>query len=246
MYVWHIQLLVSGALNARIHRLETEEDYEKVIERSVEILERGGLVVYPTDTSYGLACDPRNADAVEKLFEAKNRDRTVGVPLLFADENQCEKYHDFGELERVLTRLFWPGSLTLIVVAKDTVPTHITKGRTTVAIRVPDHPIPRGIAQKLGAPIVGTSANISGGPSPFDFTSAFEQLGDKVDFYIDGGPSTSSLNSTVLGVNEEEEGFSSIKIFREGAVSVDMLREYLQSDTDALRFWTSRIFNAEM
>jgi L-threonylcarbamoyladenylate synthase len=233
-------------VNARIYRLETDEDLEKAIDAAVEILENGGLVVYPTDTSYGLACDPRNEEAVSKLFDAKKRTKDIAVPLLFADEKQCEDYHDFVDLERVLTRLFWPGVLTLIVTAKDSVPSYVTGGRTTVAIRVPNHPIPRGIAKKLGAPIVGTSANIAGGPSPYDITAAQEQLGDSVELYIDGGPSSKDNDSTIIGIKEVEEGFSSIKVYREGALSTDMLTNSLQDDTDALRFWTNRIFHAEM
>ncbi|MHA2425302.1 MAG: L-threonylcarbamoyladenylate synthase [Candidatus Thorarchaeota archaeon] len=233
-------------MTARTIKLETEEDFNKAIDAAVEVLESGGLVVYPTDTSYGLACDPRNEDAVGKLFDAKKRDRDIAVPLLFADSKQCEGYHDFLDLERVLTRLFWPGVLTLIVTAKDSVPSYVTGGRTTVAIRVPNHPIPRGIAKKLGAPIVGTSANIAGGSSPYVISSAKEQLGDSVELYIDGGPSNEDNDSTIIGIKEVEDGFSSIKVFREGALSTDMLTSGLQDDTDALRFWTNRIFHAEM
>ncbi len=233
-------------LNARIHRLEKEEDFEIAMDAAAEILEEGGLVVYPTDTSYGLACDPRNSDAIEKLFEVKNRSRDSGVPLLFSDIQQCEEYHEFASLERVLTRLFWPGVLTLIVTAKVSVPSLITGGRTTVAIRVPNNPIPRGIARKIGSPIVGTSANLAGGPTPFDMSTALEQLGDKVELYIDDGPSKADNSSTIIGVDEEEGGYSSIKVFREGALSIQMLIESLRVDTDAVRFWTSRIVRAEM
>jgi L-threonylcarbamoyladenylate synthase len=233
-------------LNSRIIRLEAEENYEHAIDAAVEVLEAGGLVVYPTDTSYGLACDPRNQDAVWKLFDAKQRKRNIAVPLLFADSKQCEDYHEFVGLERVLIRLFWPGVLTLIVKAKETVPGYVTGGRTTVAIRVPNHPIPRGIAKKLGAPIVGTSANRAGGPSPYNVKSAQEQLGDSVELYIDGGPSNEYNDSTIIGVKEVEDGFSSIKVFREGVISTEMLTNSLSDDTDALRFWTNRIFHAEM
>lgn len=239
-------ILVTGASNAKILKLEKSEDFAVAIDDAAEVLTNGGLVVYPTDTSYGLACDPRKPDSLTRLFDVKNRNRAIGVPLLFSDVGQCEVYHDFTGLESVITRLFWPGVLTLVVSAKDTVPDYLTGGRTSIAIRVPDHAIPRGIAKKIGSPIVGTSANISGGESPFDVSIALEQLGTGVDLYIDGGPSKANHNSTIVGVDEEKEGYSSIKVYREGVLSIDRLTESLRVDTDALRFWTNRIIYADM
>ncbi|MDF1539808.1 MAG: L-threonylcarbamoyladenylate synthase [Candidatus Thorarchaeota archaeon] len=233
-------------MNANIIRLEKPEDFDVAIEKAATVLTDGGLVVYPTDTSYGLACDPRNPDALDRLFEVKNRSRDTGVPLLFSDIGQCEEFHDFGGLERVIARLFWPGVLTLVVSAKETVPDYLTGGRSSIAIRVPDHAIPRGIAKQIQSPIVGTSANISGGSSPFEVSISIEQLGTGVDLYIDDGPSKADHNSTIVGVDEEEAGYSSIKVYREGALSIDRLTESLRVDTDALQFWTSRIIYADM
>jgi L-threonylcarbamoyladenylate synthase len=222
-------------------RLE-DIDCSIAVKKATAILESGGLVVYPTDTSYGLACDPRQSNALERLFEAKQRDRRFGVPLLFSDESQCESFHLFTELERVLTRLFWPGMLTLIVEANESVPDHITGGRSSIAIRVPDHIVPRSIAKELGGPIVGTSANLSGGLSPFDVSMSKEQLGDKIDLYIDGGPSRIQKNSTIIGV--EKSG--SIKVYREGAISVEGLTEQLRIDSDTEGLWTIRITQADL
>ncbi len=237
---------MNGAVNTEIIKLDKSGDFDIAIEKAAEILTEGGLVVYPTDTSYGLACDPRKPDALDRLFEVKKRSRDIGVPLLFSDFSQCEDFHDFGGLEQVIARLFWPGVLTLVVSAKDTVPDYLTGGRASLAIRIPDHPIPRGIAKQIGFPIVGTSANISGGPSPFEVSISLEQLGTEVDLYIDGGPSEADRNSTIVGVDEEEAGYSSIKVYREGVLSIDRLTESLRVDTDALQFWTNRIIHADM
>jgi len=228
-------------------RIEDIEKCDSIIERAAEIVKSGGVIVYPTDTSYGLGCDPRIPEALDRLRAIKRRDRQVGVPLLFNDLNQCEMYHQFVGLEKVIARLFWPGILTLIVEAKPEIPEHITVGRSTVAIRVPNHIIPRGIAQKIGGPIVGTSANRTGGPSPFDVTVAMDQLGDEVDLYIDGGPSSSTANSTIIGV----EGIGTdeplnIKVYREGQLSVDDLSASLKVDTDALMYWSSRFVYTDM
>ncbi|MFW9954419.1 MAG: L-threonylcarbamoyladenylate synthase [Candidatus Thorarchaeota archaeon] len=233
-------------VSPRILRLDTSEDYQKAIDEAALVLGQGGLVAYPTDTSYGLACDPRLPDALDRLFDVKKRSKEIGVPLLFSDISQCEGYHEFGGLEKIITRLFWPGFLTLIVKPKDSVPDYLTGGRASIAIRVPNHDLPRGIAKKIGGPIVGTSANLTGGASPFELSTALEQLGDGVDLYIDGGPSNASNNSTIIGVEEEMEGTSSIKVYREGALSIEKLTESLRVDTEAVRFWTSRVIYAEM
>ncbi len=236
------------SLSAEIMRIENMDRCDNVIERAAEVLKAGGIVAYPTDTSYGLGCDPRNPDALERLIAVKRRDRRVGFPLLFADETQCGLYHDFQSLERVIARLFWPGALTLIVAPRPDVPAHITAGRGSIAIRVPDHIIPRGIANKIGGPIVGTSANRSGGPSPFNLSVALEQLGDEVDLYIDGGPSRAHENSTIIGVEapETEEDTRSIKIYREGALPIAQVEADLRVDSDAMRFWSTRIIDAEI
>ncbi|MFX1605447.1 MAG: L-threonylcarbamoyladenylate synthase [Promethearchaeota archaeon] len=235
-------------MSAEIMRIEDIEECENVIERAAEVIAAGGIVAYPTDTSYGLGCDPRNREALERLIAVKRRDRRLGFPLLFADEAQCEMYHDFQSLERVITRVFWPGALTLIVEAKPDVPAHITAGRSSIAIRVPNHIIPRGIARKINGPIVGTSANRSGGPSPFNLSVAIEQLGDEVDLYIDGGPSKAQHNSTIIGVEraDTEEDPPHIKIYREGALAIAQIETDLKGDSDAMRLWSTRIIDVDM
>jgi L-threonylcarbamoyladenylate synthase len=234
-------------LTSRILTVKDEDNCEDVIQEAVRTIREGGLVVYPTDTSYGIACDLMQEQALDRLISVKNRDKGIGVPLLFTDINQCEAYHDFGSLERVLARLFWPGALTLIVTTKDTIPAYITGGRESAAIRVPNHFVPQRIAKELGMPIVGTSANLSGGETPFEVSVAFEQLGDGVDLYIDGGPSSASANSTIVGVEGTgTDAPLNIKVYREGSLSVDRITESLRIDSDALRFWTNRIIYPDM
>jgi L-threonylcarbamoyladenylate synthase len=239
---------VGTPLSAEIMRIEDAERCDNVIERASEIIASGGIVAYPTDTSYGLGCDPRNRDALERLIAVKRRDRRLGFPLLFTDDTQCEIYHDFQSLERVIAKVFWPGALTMIVEARPDVPAHITAGRRSIAIRVPDHVIPRGIARKINGPIVGTSANRSGGPNPFNLSVALEQLGDEVDLYIDGGPSPVQDNSTIIGVEEaEKEGNPPhIKIYREGALAITQIEANLKVDSDAMRLWSTRFIDVDM
>ncbi len=229
-------------LTEEIVRLESTEDYSDAVRRAVQVLRSGGLVVYPTDTSYGLGCDPRLPGALGRLVKVKKRERKLGVPLLFGDMAQCEEYHDFSELERAIARLFWPGAITLIVRAREGVADYLRATTGTIAIRVPDHQIPRSIARDLGAPVVGTSANISGQSSPFDMDTALDQLGDAVDLYIDAGPSKATMNSTIVGV---EEG-GNIRVYREGLIPVMRLSEMLKGDADAVRLWTSRFSHGDL
>ncbi len=228
-------------------KIDDLSNSEHIIQRAAEIVRGGGVIVYPTDTSYGLGCDPRIPEALDRLVAVKRRDRQLGVPLLFSDYHQCEIYHEFGGLEQIIVRLFWPGALTIVVEARPEVPEHIKAGRSSIAIRVPDHIIPRGIADKIGGPIVGTSANRTGGPSPFDVSVAMEQLGEEVDLYIDGGPTPATNNSTIIGVEDAGEGdVLNIKVYREGVITIDRLEEILNVDSDARRYWTSRIIYPEM
>lgn len=239
---------VGTQLSAEIMRIEDSEKCDSVIERAAEVIAAGGIVAYPTDTSYGLGCDPRNRESLERLIAVKRRDRGLGFPLLFADETQCELYHEFQDLERIIARVFWPGALTLIVEARADVPAHITAGRSTIAIRVPNHTVPRGIARKIGGPIIGTSANRSGGPSPFNLSVALEQLGDEVDLYIDGGSSSVQHNSTIIGIEQGEvpEDPLNIKVFREGALPIVEIEANLKVHSDAMRFWSARIIEPDM
>ncbi len=235
-------------MTAEIMTIDDISNCGNVLDRAAEIISSGGIVVYPTDTSYGLACDPRNSDALERLLAIKRKDKRVGVPLLFADLLQCESYHEFDGLEKIIAKIFWPGALTLIVQPRPEVPSHITAGRGSVAIRIPDHIVPRGIARRIDGPIVGTSANRTGGPSPFDLSVAMEQLGNEVDLYIDGGASSLRYNSTIIGVQEPEDDCDTvnIKIYREGRWTVEDVSNMMKVDSDAMRFWTTRIIDADM
>ncbi len=230
-------------LSSKVVTYSEGGDLTPILDEAVQVLERGGLVVYPTDTSYGIGCDPGIDAAVDRLIQVKHRDPLMGLPLLFHDLEQCKEYHDFYGLELALARLFWPGALTMIVCPSREVSPRIRGRHESIAIRVPDHVIPRGMARRIGAPIVGTSANISGGPTPFDVDSARLQLGDEVDLYIDGGRSSATANSTIVRVDGNTP--ASIRVYREGAISIENLTRVLRSDAAAMELWTARIIHHE-
>ena len=168
-----------------------------ILERAVEILRGGGLVAYPTDTVYGLAALPTDAQAGRRLFETKSRspDRVVSLLIASPADVALVAANVPEDAERLMSA-FWPGALTIVLQKAASFPADAVG--ETVALRVPDHPVPRELARLLGMPITGTSANVSGGPEPLTPEDARSQLSDAVDLVIDGGRCTGGRPSTVV------------------------------------------------
>ncbi len=187
------------------------------IERAVAVLRDGGLVAYPTDTVYGLAALPTDDRAVARLFEAKNRPPDRAVPLLIASADDVALVADeVPEVARRLMRAFWPGALTIVLhTAANFRSAAVDR---TVALRVPGHATPRELARMLGAPITGTSANVSGGPEPLTADDVRSQLGEAVDLVLDGGRCAGGRPSTVVDCTVEPP-----RLLREGAVGLEEL-----------------------
>jgi L-threonylcarbamoyladenylate synthase len=171
-----------------------------LVRRAVRVLEEGGVVVFPTDTLYALAVDPRNRQAVERLFCAKQRDPDVAVPLIASDLFQVE--HEVGRLNEIGRRLakkFWPGPLTLVVEASPGMVEGVRTGRT-VAVRVADHPVAWMLTHEFGCAVTGTSANISG-QLPADHPDKLSaELLANVDMLVDAGRTRGGLPSTIVDV----------------------------------------------
>jgi L-threonylcarbamoyladenylate synthase len=193
----------------------TEPD---AIDRAVEVLRRGGLVAYPTDTVYGLAADPTNDAAVERLFAAKRRRPDQPTPLLIAATDDAERFAaDVPSVARELMRAFWPGALTIVLRRAETFHSRAVTG-DTIGLRVPGHAFPRELARRLGGPITGTSANPAGGPEPLGADDVVTQLGGAVDLVIDGGRCPGGTPSTVIDCTAEPP-----RIVRAGAISREEL-----------------------
>lgn len=184
---------------------------------------RGGIVAYPTDTVYGLGASMKLTPAVRRVYQVKRRPRDMSLPLLVADAVQMS-----GIAAHVppaawqLARAFLPGALTLVLAASDTVPGIVTAGGTTVAVRIPDHPVPTALIRGIGAPLVGTSANLTGSPAPVTAAEARAQLGESVDMVVEGGPRGSGQASTIVDVTDDEP-----VVLREGAISQESVRRAL-------------------
>ena len=188
------------------------------IERAAEVLRRGGLVAYPTDTVYGLAALPSNDEAVEKLFAAKQRPLNQSTPLLIASPHDLALVaSEVPPAARRLIGHFWPGQLTIVLPKAPAFHSLAVAGET-VGLRVPDHEVPRALVQLLGSPITGTSANVAGGPEPLTADDVRAQLGDAVDLIIDGGPCPGARPSTVIDCTVEPP-----RIVRAGAITREEL-----------------------
>lgn len=184
------------------------------IDEAVTLLRKGGVIAYPTDTLYGLGANPFCRTAVGRIFEIKGRSAQKALPLLIGGMEEMEKLVAVkSDSAEVLARAFWPGPLTLVLAKGSIVPDQISGGES-VALRMPDHPIPLALVQSLGSPIVGTSANISGGPDSVTAEDVRRSLGDLVDYILDGGPCQTGTASTVVDVTG-----SCPKIVRHGAIS---------------------------
>jgi L-threonylcarbamoyladenylate synthase len=176
---------------------------QREIEKGVEILQKGGVIAFPTDTVYGLGSDAFNSTAVERIYEIKNRPKHRQLPLLIADVERLTTLADpIPEIAWFLARRFWPGGLTLVLSKINSLPVYLASG-PTIAVRVPNHSVCLPLIQRLGNPLIGTSANISGQPAALTAEEVGQQLGGKVDFIINGGKCPGGKESTVVDVTHE-------------------------------------------
>lgn len=194
-------------------------DIQQQIERSISILRQGGIVAYPTDTVYGLGAGASLPRAVERVYAVKERPRNLPLPLLLADTSQITRVAEaVPPVAWLLIRNFLPGALTLVLAGSNSVSDIIMAGGTTIAIRIPAHPVPIALIEGLETPLVGTSANLSGRPSPLTAEEVYSQLGDRVDLIIDGGRCRGGQESTIVDVSGETP-----VLLREGAISREEL-----------------------
>lgn len=192
---------------------EPEVGLEEQIEKAVEILLSGGVVAFPTDTVYGLGAVYDNAAGIQKVFRIKGRSQTKALPLIVADYEQLSEItSSVGECARLLMRTFWPGALTLVLPRSAKVASAITGGASTVAVRMPDHPVPLLLAGRVGKAVCATSANISGQDSTVSAGDVLDQLGSSLDYIICHGKTGCGTPSTLVDATAEvpviiREGF---------------------------------------
>ena len=189
---------------------------------AAEDIAAGNLIVYPTDTVYGIGADIYNEVAVKNLYLAKRRPFDMALSVAVADRKMMESVAILNETADKLIKAFLPGPLTIIIKKNPEVPDIVTAGSQKVGIRIPDHPLALEIARRSG-PIVATSANIHFQPDAIDIGMATAALGNSVSTYIDAGHSPSGKPSTIIWIKDKE-----YEIIRQGPITEDMIKEVLQ------------------
>ena len=189
---------------------------------AVEALRAGCVVGYPTDTLYGLAVDPRDGRAVERLFAVKGRDARVAVPLVAADLEQAMQAGEFGPRQRRVADAFWPGPLSIVIPARASIARSALGGGETVAIRVPAHAVARQLAAEFGFSLTATSANATGQP-PAAAADAVAIALPGVDLLLDGGEAPGGAPSTIIAFDPDGP-----VLLRAGAIPWDRVIKSLQ------------------
>ena len=200
---------------------DCQEDFQSGIDTALEYLRSGGVIAFATDTLYGLGADVFSQPALEKVFAIKGRPEGQPLPVLVSSWEQVGLVagNILPMAERLASR-FWPGALTLVLMGLPQLPRLVTGGGDTVAVRMPNHPVPLALADGLGGPITGTSANRSGQPDIKNLGSLTAELGNEVDFVVKAGPSPAGIASTIVDLTAGE-----LTLIREGAIPFQSILE---------------------
>lgn len=206
----------SDYLNTKV-LIPTDEN----IAYAAELLNNGQVVGMPTETVYGLAANALDENAVEKIFIAKGRPQDNPLIVHINSMKMLKGLVEYvPQIAYTLVEKFWPGPLTMIFHKSDKIPSAVTAGLSTVAIRFPSNKVARKLIEKSGLPLAAPSANLSGSPSPTTANHVFNDLNGKIPAILDGGPCEVGLESTVVLLAEDK-----VTLLRPGAITVEMLEE---------------------
>jgi tRNA threonylcarbamoyl adenosine modification protein (Sua5/YciO/YrdC/YwlC family) len=212
-------------VRAEIVRINTEHPEPSLIRYAADQIRAGQVLGMPTDTFYGLAADPLNLRAVERVYEIKSRSRHKPLSLLIESTDQAEELaKPLPEEFYRLARKFWPGPLTMIVQAASRLPLKVTANTGNVALRVPAAKIPLEVVRTAGIPITATSANLSGAAECTTAIEVRDQLQDRISIIVDGGTSPREIASTIVDLTDNEARW---RVIREGAIPTQEISEYL-------------------
>lgn len=183
-------------------------------------VKKGGLVVFPTDTVYGLGCDPRNQKAVEIIYKIKKREESKNLPVLGYSKEEISKIVVFDKISNTIADRFWPGPVTLVLKLKDEKIRKSMNLDDKIAVRVPNHPCALSLLKKCKL-VIGTSANYSGNPSSSDPKKVLRNFSG-FDVFLDGGKISDSIESTIIEIIE-----GNLKILRQGKITKTELTSVL-------------------
>jgi L-threonylcarbamoyladenylate synthase len=194
-----------------------------VILKAAKIIQKGGIVAFPTETVYGLGADAFNPLAVARIFEVKRRPSFDPLIVHVANPAGVEKLvKEIPSNAKKLIKRFWPGPLTVVLFKEEDIPDIVTAGLRTIAIRMPSHPMALSLIRKSHSPVAAPSANLFGYLSPTTAEHVREQLGDQVDLILDGGPCSVGVESTIVSFLEERP-----KLLRPGGVSLEEIESII-------------------
>jgi L-threonylcarbamoyladenylate synthase len=194
-----------------ILQIDASNPDPRVIEKAADIVRQGGLVVFPTETVYGIAVMYGNSKAVERLYRVKRRKPDKPLTVHISSSSSIDSYGCIiSDNARILMNRYWPGPLTLVLP--------LLSGEGTLGFRLPDHPVALALIDAVGGGVFAPSANLSGSKSPVTAGEAYEQFGNEIDMYIDAGKTGYGKDSTVIDMTGDKP-----VILREGALSKDVV-----------------------
>ncbi len=199
--------------------VKVEENNDEALNRAAELIKAGRLVVFPTETVYGLGADATNPIAANRIYEAKGRPSDNPLIIHISSPEEAEGYAYTSDVYYRLAECFMPGPLTVIMRARQTVPLETRGGLLTVAVRCPENRIANKLIKLAGVPIAAPSANLSGSPSPTSATHVIDDMTGRVDMIIDGGECEFGLESTIVKIEDD----TSLTLLRPGKITVDDL-----------------------
>jgi len=190
--------------------------------KAANVLNAGGVIVYPTETLYGLGALASKSEAVERIFNIKGRPQGKPIPLLVKNKDMVSQIAEDTRLFGPLSEQFWPGRLTLILKQTSPLPELITCGTGKIALRISSHPFLQKLFDIIEEPLTSTSANLSGDQNLLDYRELFETFDGKVDLIVDSGNIPESRGSTIIDLTLDPP-----QILREGDIKTDILKEFI-------------------
>jgi len=212
-------------METKIIKIDQENYFNKILNYPAKVLKEGGLVAFPTETVYGLGCNALDEEAISKIFEVKGRpgDNPLIIHISEIEMLDALVKEYSGVVKKVISK-FWPGPLTIVFKSSDLVPTSVTAGLDTVAVRMPSNAIAQKLIEIADVPVAAPSANLSGKPSPTSAKHVIDDLSGEIECIIDGGDCEVGLESTVLDMSSDQP-----TILRPGGVTIEELRKVIPS-----------------